>query len=78
MARLSREAPAACLLLLIGCAGNGDAARRDTAALRAEIQALRRDNEELARKLEALSGRVEVISARLAQGHDGSAPATSR
>jgi TolA-binding protein len=75
LARLSREAPAACLLLLVACAGNGDAARRDTDALRAELQALRRENDELARRVEALAGRVEVISTRLARSQE--APAGS-
>jgi TolA-binding protein len=54
-------------LLLSGCAGGGDAARRDVDALRAEVRALRKDNEDLARRLDALSGRVEVISTRLAR-----------
>jgi TolA-binding protein len=62
----AREVPAA-LLLLVACAGGGDAARRDVDALRAEVRALRADNEDLARKLDAVSGRVEVISARLAR-----------
>jgi outer membrane murein-binding lipoprotein Lpp len=56
----------AALLLLAGCAGGGDAARRDVDALRAEVRSLRSDNEDLSRKLDALSARVEVISARLA------------
>lgn len=57
----------AALLLLAGCAGSGEATRRDLDALRSEVRTLRRDNEELSRKLDALSGRVAVISARLAQ-----------
>ncbi len=63
----AREAPAA-LLLLAGCAGGGDVARRDVDALRAEVRALRKDNEDLARRVDALTGRVEVISTRLARG----------
>jgi TolA-binding protein len=63
---LAREAPAA-LLLLLGCAGGGDAARRDLDALRSEVRALRSDNEDLARKVAALSGRVEVLTVRLAR-----------
>jgi hypothetical protein len=73
----AREAPAA-LLLLIGCAGGGDAARRDVDVLRAEVRSLRSDNEALSRKLDALSHRVEVISARLArEPAPPSPPATS-
>lgn len=71
-----REAPAA-LLLLLGCAGGGEAVRRDLEALRAEVRALRQDNEELSRKVEAIDGRVEVISTRLArpaQREEGAAP----
>jgi hypothetical protein len=63
---LAREAPAA-LLLLLGCAGGGDAARRDLDSLRSEVRALRSDNEDLARKVAALSGRVEVLTVRLAR-----------
>ena len=66
MTRVARDAAAA-LLLLSGCAGGGDAARKDLDALRAEVHALRKENEELSRKVDALSGRVDVISARLAR-----------
>lgn len=58
---------AAALLLVLGCAGDGSATRRETDALRAEVRALRRDSDDLARKLDALASRVEVISARLAR-----------
>ena len=63
------RAPEACaaLLLLAGCAGAGDAARRDTEALRAEVRELRQQNDELSRRVEALSGRVEALSARSAR-----------
>lgn len=60
----AREARAA-LLLLLGCAGGGEAARRDLDALRTEVRALRSENEELSRKVNSLTGRVEVLSTRL-------------
>jgi len=63
----ARQAAAA-LLALAGCAGGGEAARRDSEALRAELRALRQANDELAHQVEALSGRVEVISTRLVRG----------
>jgi TolA-binding protein len=66
LTRFARDAAAA-LLLLSGCAGGGDAARKDLDAQRAEVHALRKENEELSRKVDALSGRVDVISARLAR-----------
>lgn len=75
MAILLREASAA-LLFLCGCAGGGDAARRDADAVRAEVRALRHDSEELSRKVEALAGRVDVLSTRLARGPDREEPAT--
>jgi hypothetical protein len=75
----AREFPAA-LLLLVGCAGGGGAARQDVDALRAEVRALRKDNDELARKVDTLSGRVEVIATRLAGGaaNDDASPSPNR
>ena len=67
MTGFARETAAAVVVLLVGCAGGADAAKRDTDALRAELHALRKDNEELSRKVEALAGRVEVISSRLSR-----------
>jgi TolA-binding protein len=62
-------APEVCaaLLALAGCAAGGDAARRDTEALRAEVRALRESSEDLARQLDALSGRVDAVATRLAR-----------
>lgn len=57
----------AALLALAGCAGGGDAVRKDQEALRAEVRALREQNEVLARKVESLSGRVDVLWARNAR-----------
>jgi hypothetical protein len=54
----------AALLALAGCAGGGDAARRDQDALRAEVRALREQNEVLARRVEALSRTVDALGAR--------------
>jgi TolA-binding protein len=73
----AREIPAA-LLLLVGCAGGGDAARRDVDALRAEVRALRKDNDELARKVDTLSGHVDVIATRLAGAGATSAAAAAK
>jgi TolA-binding protein len=50
--------------LLLGCAGGGDAARRDLDALRGEVRALRQENGELARRVDALSGRLDAIAVR--------------
>jgi hypothetical protein len=72
----AREVSAA-LLLVAGCAGSGDAARRDVDALRAEVRALRSDNEDLTRKLDALSARVEAISTRLSRPVDGATSAAT-
>jgi len=49
------------LLASVGCAGGGDAARRDSEALKAEVRALRAQNEELARRVDTLSGEVETL-----------------
>jgi hypothetical protein len=54
----------AALLALAGCAGGGDAVRRDHETLRAEVRALREQNEVLARKVDSLSGQVDALSAR--------------
>ncbi len=65
----ARQALAAPLLLvLVGCAGGGEAARRDVDALRAEVRQLRRENEDLSRKVDALGGRVDAASTRLGRG----------
>lgn len=68
-------APEVCaaLLALGGCAGGGDAVRRDTDALRAEVRALRERNDELARRVDTLSGTVEVLQARVTRA-PGPAP----
>jgi outer membrane murein-binding lipoprotein Lpp len=63
---LAPEAAAA-LLVLAGCAGGGDAARRDSDALKAEVRSLRAANEELARRVDSLSGQVEALQARAAR-----------
>jgi outer membrane murein-binding lipoprotein Lpp len=63
LSTFARAAPGA-LVLLVGCAGGGDALRRDLDAVRSEVRALRSDNEDLSRRLEALAGRVDAASAR--------------
>jgi TolA-binding protein len=73
---LAREAPAA-LLLLLGCAGGGEAARRDLDALRTEVRALRSENEALSRRVDALAGRVEVLQTRVARAPAAPEPAAS-
>jgi TolA-binding protein len=65
--RCAREALAA-LLLLGGCAGGGDAARRDIEALRGEVRELRQENANLAHRVELLTAEVDAASARLAHG----------
>lgn len=51
-------------LLLVGCAGEDPALRKEIAGLRSEIRTMQRENEELVRKVDALSLRVEVLAAR--------------
>jgi TolA-binding protein len=58
---LTREAPAA-LLLLLGCAGAGASPGAELDALRAEVRALRRDNAELSQRVDALANRVEILT----------------
>jgi TolA-binding protein len=65
--RCAREALAA-LALLAGCAGGGDAARRDIEALRAEVRQLHQENADLAHRVETLTAQVELTSARLSRG----------
>ncbi len=78
MGTRTRDAAAA-LLLLAGCAGGGDATRRDLDALRGEIRSLRQDNEDLSRRVDLLSARVEVVAGRSkAAAHaEGPAPAAA-
>lgn len=76
MTRFAREASAA-LFLLLGCAGGGEAARRDLDALKAEVGALRRESEALARKVEGLSVRLDVVSARAARAPEREEKATA-
>jgi hypothetical protein len=61
---LARIAPAALVVLLLGCAGGSGAAPSETDALRAELRMLRADNEALARKVEGLSARLDLVAAR--------------
>lgn len=70
MAPLARNASAALVALLLGCAGGGAAAPSDGDALLAELRALRSDNEALARKVEDLSARLDLVSARLKREPD--------
>ena len=55
------------LLVLAGCAGGGDAARRDTEARRAELRELRQQNDDLSRRVGALSDQVEALETRRAR-----------
>jgi outer membrane murein-binding lipoprotein Lpp len=62
----ARETSAA-LLLLAGCAGGQDAARRDVDAVRAEVRALRSQNDDLARRVDALASSVDALTRRVAR-----------
>jgi len=58
----AREALAA-LLALAGCAGGGDAARRDIEALKGEVRQLQAENAELSRRVDSLQTQLELAHA---------------
>lgn len=65
LAPLARNASAALVVLLLGCAGGSTAAPSDVDALRAELRALRADNDALVRKVDGLSARLDLVTSRV-------------
>jgi len=65
LASLARNASAALVVLLLGCAGGSTAAPSDVDALRAELRALRADNDALVRKVDGLSARLDLVTSRV-------------
>jgi TolA-binding protein len=65
----------AALLALAGCAGGGDALRKDHETLRAEVRALREENEALTQRVNALRVKLDTLAARSSQPAPAPAPA---